>query len=539
MKKKFLTLILMASVSASMLAGCGNAAETASSGNVVTDETESADVADNAAEEAEPECVHEWNDATFARPKTCALCGETEGEPKQSYFDEHGENVPDAPVECTVDAVIYNPDNPEEYQMVTDGTWEQIDCYSEPAEEEGYQLIHLELCASSQLYYDAAQNISYHSFLTDNAIYDWYTGRLFPTRAMSDDDAFDYGITLNIDGVSYDVSFTKDLRGEFGEWTLDDNGDATQSAIAHNVYTFKVPNGYDGLVYAAIPRNEYIELDTETVYGTGTEDGESASGTDEENVYYAFDEGHYTDGTKFFRINRQEDSPITSGANDATDKSSARAVIDDGREQGSIGDSGLPYYRLGFSPDDFTIGGLSVYDVNSAEDMYEAVDLPDSAEFKGEGWYKQLNADMGKVFFNLHISSHDMGLAQYTDNSEKNAISFQSSSIDEHTIADADFMESPIVPRKTSWNEAVDALGIRDLLDAMGVDGIPFENTDKFAFESQYSENSYCYTKWNSDSNQYRIRIGWIDEDGKEVCLTMWLGDGNDVVSLMEISRTH
>ena len=146
---------------------------------------------------------------------------------------------------------------------------------------------------------------------------------------------------------------------------------------------------------------------------------------------------------------------------------------------------------------------------------------------------------MGKVFFNLHISSNDMGCAQYTDNSEANAISFSSSSRIEQTIADVDFVQSTIIPGETSWNEAVDALGIRDLLEAMGVDGIPFENTDKFAFESQYSENSYCYTKWNSDSNQYRIRIGWIDEDGKEVCLTMWLGDGNDVVSLMEISRTH
>ena len=171
--------------------------------------------------------------------------------------------------------------------------------------------------------------------------------------------------------------------------------------------------------------------------------------------------------------------------------------------------------------------------------MYEAVDLPDSAEFKGDGCYKQLNADMGKVFFNLHISSNDMGCALYTDNSEANAISFSSSSRIEQTIADVDFVQSTIIPGETSWNEAVDALGIQDLLEAMGVEGIPFENTDKFAFESQYSENSYCYTKWNSDSNQYRIRIGWIDEDGKEVCLTMWFADGNDVVSLMEISRTH
>lgn len=538
MKKKFLTLILMASVSASVLAGCGNTAEPANSSNVATNDAETAEVADKTEEEPEPECVHEWVDATFARPKTCTLCGETEGEPKKSYFEEHGENVPDAPVACTVNVVNKVSENPEEYQMVTDGVWEQIDCYSEPAEEEGYQLIYLVLSETSQNHYYAAQDIYYNSTFNRERVFDWYTGRMFPVRGMENNDAFDFSTTLDIDGISYNVSYTKDVQWEWGDAVFDDNGDATESAKCYIAYTFKVPEDYDGLVFAAIPTNEYTTSmnATETVSGTGTtEEGEE----NEEDVYYAFDEDFYVDGTKYFRINRQEDSPITSGANDATDKSSAKAVIDDGREQGSIGDSGLPYYRLGFSPEDFTIGGLSVYDVNSAEEMYEAVDLPDSAEFKGDGCYKQLNADMGKVFFNLHISPNDMGCAQYTDNSEANAISFSSSSRIEQTIADVDFVQSTIIPGKTSWNEAVDALGIRDLLEAMGVEGIPFENMDKFAFESQYSENSYCYTKWNNDSNQSRIHIGWTDEDGKKVCLTMWFMDGNDVVSLMEISRTH
>ena len=325
MKKKILALIFTMTVSASMLAGCGNSAETAGSDSVATDTIENAEVADN----TETECEHEWVDATceeakhcskcgetegaalghtlteatFKEAAVCTVCGETEGEPKKSYFEEHGAEVADAPVECTVNALIYNDDNPEEiYQMTTDAVWEQIDCYSEPAEEEGYQFIHLELCMSSQYYYDTTQDISYYFIINGTTIYDWYTGRRFPTRDMSDDDAFDYGITLEIDGVGYDVSYTKDIQWEQGEWIFDDSGDATSSAKCYYTYTFKVPNGYDGLVFAAIPADEYVELDTETVYGIGTaEEGEE----NEEDVYYAFDEDAYVDGTKFFRINRE------------------------------------------------------------------------------------------------------------------------------------------------------------------------------------------------------------------------------------------
>ena len=321
MKKKFLTLILAAAVSASMLAGCGNSAERASSDSVATDTVENAEVADN----TETDCEHEWLDATCEEPKHCSKCGETdgaalghtlteatfkeaavctvcgktEGEPRQSYFEEHGENVPDAPVACTVNALIFNYDNPEEYQMTTDAVWEQLECYSEPAEEDEYQLIHLELCLSMQNYYDAAQNITYNGTRFNLGIYDWYTGRKLPSRNMSGDDAFDYGITLDIDGISYAVSYTTEGQWEFDDWVFDDNGDARSNVRGCVTYTFKVPDGYDGLVFAAAPKNEY----------TGDVDTETVSGTTEEDARYAFDEGHYTDGTKFFRINKEGTVP--------------------------------------------------------------------------------------------------------------------------------------------------------------------------------------------------------------------------------------
>lgn len=288
MKKKIMTLMVAAAVSISVLSGCRGGAEPVDGGGASDTVT---------AERTEAECTHTWTEATFASPKTCTLCGETEGEPKQSYFNEHGAKVADAPVACTVNGVIYNHDNPEVYQMITDAVWEQIDCYSEPAEEDGYRLIHLELCLSLQNYYDAAQDIVYDSGIIDAGIYDWYTGRMLPARVMSGNDAFDYSITLDIDGISYDVSYTQEVQWEFGDIVFADNGDATKLVKGYHAHIFKVPEGYDGLVFAAIPANEYVEPDTETVIGTT-----------EENAEYIFDEG-YIDGTKFFRINKEGTVP--------------------------------------------------------------------------------------------------------------------------------------------------------------------------------------------------------------------------------------
>lgn len=253
MKKRFLAFLAMMGVSLSLLAGCGSDRKT----------VEAADGTEAAAE------------------------------PRQSYFEEHGEKVSDAPVACMVNGLIYNPDNPEEYQMTTDATWEQLDCYSEPADEEGYQSVHLELCAAIQNYYDAAQDIDYNRSRCTSRIYDWYTGCMFPVHDMKDTDSAECTATLEINGVSYEISYTKEQQWEFEPWVYDDSGNCTSDGKCYISYLFKVPDGYDGLVFAAVPKNQYTELDAEI-----------AGKTDEKGNMYALEEEHYTEGTKFFRINK-------------------------------------------------------------------------------------------------------------------------------------------------------------------------------------------------------------------------------------------
>ena len=322
MKKNILTLVL-AVTTVAMIAGCGKAQETASGNAEETAQTQetTGDNADGAEQEPEiadgngnaagaaqtqePECAHEWVEATYAAPKTCKLCGDTEGEPKQSYFDEHGVSVPDGPVNCIVDYIYYNLNDPETYCRVGDAVYTQTDCYAEPVDEEGYQNVYLTLTLALQpgCYYDAAENIEYLNFTASGVgVYDWYTGRKLPARSTSDDDAQEYAVTLDIDGVSYEVSYSMQISWEQGNWVYDETRNGTSSMTGTFQYVFRIPEGYDGLVCSVCPWREYEEPDTETVSGLDEAEYADLDPTDEETE----EDKKIVEDTRYFRINRTE-----------------------------------------------------------------------------------------------------------------------------------------------------------------------------------------------------------------------------------------
>ena len=315
MKKRILALAL-AVMTTLMLAGCGKAQETVG-GKEEEVKQETQEAAPEETATAEPECVHEWVEATYAAPKTCKLCGETEGEPKQSYFAQYGVDVPDGPVDCTVDYIYYNKEDPETYCRVGDAVCTQTDCYAEPADEEGYQNVHLTLTVTLQpgCYYDAAEDVKYLRQTYYEGIYDWYTGRMLPVRDMSGDDAQEYAVTLDIDGASYEVSYSAEISWEQGEWVRDEAGNGTSSMTATKEYIFRIPEGYDGLVYCAIPRREYSGgIDTETVNGL------------DEAKYIPLDpsDEDYVEGMQYFRINRTE-IPVREAEADTEDAAETEA----------------------------------------------------------------------------------------------------------------------------------------------------------------------------------------------------------------------
>lgn len=99
------------------------------------------------------------------------------------------------------------------------------------------------------------------------------------------------------------------------------------------------------------------------------------------------------------------------------------------------------------------------------------------------------------------------------------------------TLEGADFIRSPIIPGKTTFAEAVDALGIWDVLTAMGIQGDAFKDAS-LDFEPQFSEKSHCQVSCGDES--MNISVSWTDRDGKEVRLTL-MGEGDVVGGADEV----
>lgn len=301
MKRRVLLLLLVMATAVSLLSGCGGTAKEAESAEVakeaLAEEVAKEAPVEESVEEPEPECAHEWAEATFSAPKTCSICGETEGERKLSYFEEHGVEVPDGPLAGTVDSVIYDPNSPEQHQKVVDVTWDQLSCRREPAKEEGYEYIVLELHTAVQLFYDGAQDVNYIDSLKRYCIYDWYTGQMFPIQGTDGDGEQEYSTVVEVDGKSYDISYFNGNQSQQEDWIEDGAGNASSKMNGYWGFGFKVPKGYDGLVFCIWPVNEYKEINTETVQGA------------DEAPIYVFDED-VKEGTLFFRLNREGSTSI-------------------------------------------------------------------------------------------------------------------------------------------------------------------------------------------------------------------------------------
>lgn len=79
----------------------------------------------------------------------------------------------------------------------------------------------------------------------------------------------------------------------------------------------------------------------------------------------------------------------------------------------------------------------------------------------------------------------------------------------------------------------MDALGIRDVITAMGIQGDAFKDAS-LDFKSQFSEKSHCQVSCGDDSTN--ISVSWTDRDGKEGRLS--LRGETDVIKSLGISRT-
>lgn len=203
----------------------------------------------------------------------------------ESYFDANGIPVLDEPSNFEVHAVAFDmEDNTIQRQVSAKGTAHAVVAGSE---KEGYKkvILYVSIACSGFEYNEEGgldESLSYN-----NGVYDLYTGRALPTRSTTDDTTYDYTTTVEVDGVSYDLYYNKDVSWH---WESPDGVEVIR--FCDQVITFEVPKVYDGLVYCATDKVSY--------------DPSTYSEEIDESEYYAMDllndESVAADTTVFFRF---------------------------------------------------------------------------------------------------------------------------------------------------------------------------------------------------------------------------------------------
>lgn len=306
MRRSILCLLLLMAL---LLTGCGQSASAPAPEAPEVPVTEAPTTVPT-----EPLCAHQWSEATFTAPSTCQLCGEIQGEPKQSFFQEHGLNA-DIAYDWTLETVneLGEPTTVSSCTFELEGLLNSLTLdRTEPAMgevtfggwhvrpprqgsgsrtvdygvEEGYQEIRFNLhierygkkCADGTVLDQCDFNYG---------LYDYYTGQwLHPAYAPhGGEDQVVY--ELEIDGVTYTIEYSNTFESvTYKSETLED-GSTLVHAYLTEEYKIKVPFEYDGLVLGFMPYRDNR--------GTNrTEDGEFVTVLSEEA---SFEEGTY------FRLN--------------------------------------------------------------------------------------------------------------------------------------------------------------------------------------------------------------------------------------------
>lgn len=209
---------------------------------------------------------HEWADATYTEPKTCALCGLTEGEPlPEPYFVKN--NIAfEQPQELDLPYAFVFTDKESTKQMDIDGAWieaETAHCAfgeitSKPSEQEGYieVTVPYEVTFAAELYTDTSKYDGGFKFRWSTPgldLGDCYTGLTVPldVYTLNEGDAENVK-EFEWDGRAYSIAATlgHDSEDGWSDWKTEDGNiyHCTYSAKAKQVFTITIPSDYDGAV---------------------------------------------------------------------------------------------------------------------------------------------------------------------------------------------------------------------------------------------------------------------------------------------------
>lgn len=238
------------------LAACGGASSAPAAGGAGPDAGPENPASSTPASSA-PACEHDWQPATFAAPETCAKCGETRGEARQTFFAENGlEAAGQLPAgEVPITYVVWLRDEPSVFLTPDNGAVTLSQTVAD-AEDPDYKLVTLSLevvlpIVDRENILNAAYNYSW-----GNGIYDLYTGRVIPTSSTFGDTTKTLKAELEIDDIVYPVQCVKTTEWESTGWYEQEEGFYENDATCHWTLECLVPKGYDGLTFALLPTLE-------------------------------------------------------------------------------------------------------------------------------------------------------------------------------------------------------------------------------------------------------------------------------------------
>ena len=212
--------------------------------------------------------------------------------------------------------------------------------------------------------------------------------------------------------------------------------------------------------------------------------------------------------------------------------------------EAAVGESGLPYFELGFSPEDFTIAGYSVMDGDHLADVEAAAaevmpswkDVISRGDlFYYEGWY--FNVDNVGIALCYHHSSEDgeeletfhVDYDVYSDDGIELGVSSFGWSM---PPTEPFLYKGKVIPNVTSYEETLENLGIESLMQFVEekVDG------ESFYFESQYG-TGWC-GKWIEPSERWSEYYYFIGCNDGERVWNITFSFHDDIVCMVQV-RMH
>lgn len=191
---------------------------------------------------------HSWIDATYQAPKTCETCGATEGEALVSYFAETGLDAKLLDKSGEYDIEMLCPD-----EVTTTTAKVIVTDYQTIASDEAHEALdgyEWKILSFTVHFYD--ENAQAQGFIPQMYMwYDKYTDGAIGEGINNDvnEDLFDAGIarTFNWNGIDY-ADGRLHIAESITDWLQDDTGAYYRDITV--IVSVRVPVGYDGFVFA-------------------------------------------------------------------------------------------------------------------------------------------------------------------------------------------------------------------------------------------------------------------------------------------------